>query len=323
MRPTKQSRLCGWGSRRRSPSRGAGILCLVAVVLTGIVGCGSDEKQPEFTGEAAWRYLQEQCDFGPRPPGSAAHDNTIRFITDRLKECEADVTLQRFKRGDPYADGTMTFTNIIGSFAPDRKKRVLLAAHYDTRPWADREDTDSLRALPIVGANDGASGVAVLLEIADMLNAGMPKGLGVDLVYFDGEDYGKEGDLDHYLIGSRYFAANLGGYRPVCAILLDMVGAADAKILQEGNSMGGAAELTDEVFRRAETLGLDVFVARKGDSIYDDHIPLLMAGIPAVDLIGFPYAYWHTLEDTPERCSKETLRQVGVLVTDILYNFSF
>jgi glutaminyl-peptide cyclotransferase len=233
------------------------------------------------------------------------------------------VKLQRFKRGDPYADRTMTFTNVIGSFAPDRKKRVLLAAHYDTRPWADREDADSLRARPIIGANDGASGVAVLLEVADMLAEKVPRGLGIDLVFFDGEDYGKEGDLEHYLIGSRHFAADLGGYRPECAIVLDMVGAADCRILQEGNSLGGAPELTRDVFRRAEALGLGVFVERAGDSIYDDHIPLLMAGIPALDLIGYPYAYWHTLKDTPDKCSRETLRQVGVLVADIVYNFSF
>lgn len=323
MRPTRQQPSSVWGSPRPSRSKGAWIAWVFVAGLAALAGCGSEEARPGFTGERAWEYLVAQCDFGPRPPGSEAHDRTVDFIVDRLKECGAKVTLQRFKRGDPYADRTLTFTNIIGSYSPDRKKRVLLAAHYDTRPWADREDTDSLRALPILGANDGASGVAVLLEIADMLAVKTPAGLGVDLVFFDGEDYGKEGELDHYLIGSRHFAANLGGYRPACAIVLDMVGAEGALILQEGNSLGGARELTEEVFRRAAALGLDVFAARTGDSIYDDHIPLLLAGIPAVDLIGFPYEYWHTLEDTPDKCSKETLRQVGVLVADILYNFSF
>jgi len=233
------------------------------------------------------------------------------------------VTLQRFTRGDPYSDRSLVFTNIIGSFSADRKKRVLLGAHFDTRPWADREETDSLRSIPIVGANDGASGVAVLMEIADLLGAVMPKDIGVDLVFFDGEDYGKEGDLEHYLIGSKYFAANLGGYRPEFAIVLDMVGAADTRIQKEANSVAGAPEITDEIFRRAEALGLGNFVSGRGDAIYDDHIPLLLAGIPAVDLIGYPYPYWHTLADTQDKCSKESLRQVGVLVADILYNFSF
>jgi glutaminyl-peptide cyclotransferase len=323
MHPTRPLPSSGWDSPRPSRSRRSRSLWLSAVALALVVGCGSEEAQQEFTGDRAWQYLLSQCDIGPRPPGSAEHDRTVDFIVARLKECGAKVTLQRFKKGDPYADRTLTFTNIIGSYSPDRKKRILLAAHYDTRPWADREESDSLRAIPIMGANDGASGVAVLLEIADMLAVKTPTGVGIDLVFFDGEDYGKEGDLEHYLIGSRHFAANLGGYRPACAIVLDMVGAAGARILQEGNSLGGARELTEELYRRAATLGLDVFVDRRGDSIYDDHIPLLLAGIPTVDLIGFPYEYWHTLEDTPEKCSRETLRQVGVLVADVLYNFSF
>lgn len=233
------------------------------------------------------------------------------------------MSFQRFTRADPYGDRQLTFTNIIGSFAPDRKKRILLGAHYDTRPRADQEEADSLRGLPILGANDGASGVAVLLEIADLLAVKMPKGVGVDLVFFDGEDYGKESDLEHYLIGSKYFAANLGGYRPACAVIFDMVGAEDAEILQEGNSLAGAPELTAAIFRRARTLELGIFAERQGQFVYDDHIPLLLAGIPSVDLIDFPYTHWHTLEDTPDKCSVETLRQVGTLAADILYNFSF
>ncbi|UCG53135.1 MAG: M28 family peptidase [Candidatus Latescibacterota bacterium] len=290
-----------------------GILC---------AGCGGQDAV-EFTGQRAWQYLNAQCDFGPRPPGSAAHNETVRFIAGHLKNQGAHVTLQRFEKRDPYSDRTLELINIIGSFSTEADRRVLLAAHYDTRPWADQEETDSLRLLPIIGANDGASGVAVLLEIADLLGEQTPKGLGVDLVFFDGEDYGKDGDLEHFLLGSKYFAANLGGYRPVCGILLDMVGAKDAQILQEANSLSRAGDLTTELFRRAQELGLDVFVARRGEAVYDDHVPLILAGIPVVDLIEFPYAYWHTLEDTPDKCSPETLRQVGVLLTDFLYNFSF
>jgi hypothetical protein len=296
-------------------------VCIVAAAFAA--ACGSAERPAAFTGEAAKRYIDEQCRIGPRPPGTKAHDKTVRFIGAHLKDRGADVSFQRFTRKDPYGERELTFTNIVGSFAPERKKRILLGAHYDTRPRADQEESDSLRALPILGANDGASGVAVLLEIADLLAVKMPKGLGVDLVFFDGEDYGEENDLEHYLIGSKYFAANLGGYRPVCAIVLDMVGAADAEILQEGNSLAGAPELTAEIFRRARTLELGAFSERKGEFVYDDHIPLLLAGIPSVDLIDFPYTHWHTLRDTPDKCSVETLRQVGTLVADLLYNFSF
>ncbi len=309
-------------SREASRTAGSLLLC-VAILASAFLGCARSEKAPEFTGQAAWRYLKKQCSLGARPPGTAAHDKTIRLIADHLKSRGAEVTLQRFTRGDPYADRSLVFTNVIGSFSPDRKKRVLLGAHFDTRPWADREETDSLRSVPIVGANDGASGVAVLMEIADLIGAVMPKDIGVDLVFFDGEDYGKEGDLEHYLIGSKYFAANLGGYRPEFAIILDMIGAADAQIQKEENSLVGAPDITDEIFRRAESLGLGIFVSQRGGAIYDDHIPLLLAGIPAVDLISFPYAYWHTLGDTPDKCSKKSLREVGILVADVLYNFSF
>jgi hypothetical protein len=287
-----------------------------------MVGCSGDQPS-EFTGDAAWGYLTTQCDYGPRPPASAAHAKTIRFIAGHLKEQGANVSFQRFELADPYSDRTLELINIIGSFSPKATKRVLLAAHFDTRPWADQEKVDSLRTRPILGANDGASGVAVLLEIADIVGECPPEGLGVDLVFFDGEDYGKDSDLEYFLLGSKHFAANLGGYRPVCGILLDMIGSANAQIYQEGNSLAMAPELTLELFRRAEALGLGVFVAKRGQPVYDDHIPLLQAGIPMVDLIEFPYAYWHTLEDTPDKCSQETLRQVGVLLVDFLYNFSF
>ncbi|MFQ5511744.1 MAG: M28 family peptidase [Candidatus Krumholzibacteriia bacterium] len=266
--------------------------------------------------------MNAQCAVGPRVPGTPAHDSTVVYIVNHLRASGARVSLQRFEITDPYRDGKLKLTNIIGSYSPDTRKRVLLAAHYDTRPWADQETVDSLKTRPILGANDAASGVAVLLEVGDILGAGPPGDVGVDLVFFDGEDYGKEGDLGHYLLGSKYFAAHLGAYRPQAGVLLDMVGARGATILQEGNSLDYAPALTTRLFERAAALGLDVFVARRGQSVFDDHVPLLQAGIPTVDLIGLPYAHWHTLRDTPDKCSRETLRQVGVLLVDLLYNYA-
>ncbi|MEE9270039.1 MAG: M28 family peptidase [Candidatus Krumholzibacteria bacterium] len=296
---------------------------MFGLLVVAVSTCGCAQSQPvEFTGESAWRHLQEQCRFGPRGPGTAAHDSTVLYIARHLQRSGARVSLQQFEIDDPYRSGRLKLTNIIGSFATDTRRRVLLAAHYDTRPWADQETVDSLKTRPILGANDAASGVGVLLEVAEILGKGPLDGLGVDLVFFDGEDYGKASELDHYLLGSKYFAANLGQYRPRAGILLDMVGAADARIGQEGNSLDHAPALTAELFGRAAALGLDVFVARRTQSIYDDHVPLLQAGIPTVDLIGLPYAHWHTLRDTPDKCSRETLRQVGTLVIDFLYNYS-
>jgi hypothetical protein len=288
------------------------------------LGCAqSSSSPPEFTGDAAWGYLVRQCDFGTREPESAGHDSVLVWIIRHLERSGARVTAQRFEVDDPYGDRRLRLTNVIASFSPELDRRLMLAAHYDTRPWADQEPEDSLQNRPILGANDGASGVAVLLEIADILEAVPPGDLGVDLVFFDGEDYGRQSDYAHFLLGSKHFAANLAGYRPECCILLDMVGAKDARIRQEGYSLQHAARLTEELFRRAGALGLDVFVSEPSQPIYDDHVPLLQAGIPSVDLIGLPYPHWHTLGDTPDKCSAETLRQVGSLLTDFIYDFSY
>jgi hypothetical protein len=281
------------------------------------------ERPAEFSGDAAWEYLLAQCEYGPRVPGSSAHDRTKSLIIGRLRASGARVSQQRFEIKDPYGASTIRLSNIIGSFYSEEKKRFLIAAHYDTRPWADQEDDEAEWTQPILGANDGASGVAVLLELADVLGRHRPKGLGGDLVFFDGEDYGKEGDVQYYLLGSKHFAANLAGYRPRCGVVLDMVGAEGAQIRQEGNSLALAPEFTDEIFRRAGQMELDTFVAERAEPIYDDHIPLLQAGIPTVDLIGLPYAHWHTLGDTPDKCSRETLEAVGTLVVDLIYRFPY
>ncbi len=297
---------------------------MLCIVLAGALADWACQSAPpgEFSGDASWRYLLRQCEFGPRPPSTAAHDSTVAFIIDRLRQNGARVTLQRFEIQDPYGSTPLKLVNIIGSFAPEAEKRILLGAHFDTRPWADEDGDVASRGRPTLGANDGASGVAVLLELGDLLQRQLPRGLGVDLVFFDGEDYGKAGDLQFYLLGSKYFAARLGGYRPQCAVILDMVGARGLRIAQERNSLDYAPELTREIFARAERLNLDAFTREPFQHIYDDHVPLLQAGIPSVDLIGLPYAYWHTLEDTPDKCSKESLRQVGTLITDFVYDFS-
>lgn len=313
-----------WSGRRRHSSlkHHAAVLTCLVISSWSIEGC-AEPATPMFSGGPAWDYLVKQCEFGPRVPGSAAHDNAVRFIATTLRDHGASVTVQRFEVDDPYGDRVMELKNIIGSYAPTTRRRLLLAAHFDSRPWADQETADSLRARPVPGANDGASGVAVLLEVAEIVSRRLPRNLGVDLVFFDGEDYGKENDLEHYLLGSKYFAANLGGYRPECGILLDMVGGDGAQIYKEGNSVRHAPRLTEELFERAERLGLDIFVPRRTGPIYDDHVPLNQAGIKTVDLIGLPYEYWHTVRDTPDKCSRETLRQVGMLLVDFIYDFGF
>jgi Zn-dependent M28 family amino/carboxypeptidase len=275
------------------------------------------------SADNAWNHLTRQCEYGPRLPGSAARDSVAAYVSRVLSVYGAEVTLQRFAFEDPYADRSIGLINVIANFYPDREKRVMLAAHYDSRPWADQESVDSLKTLPVLGANDGASGVAALLELGRLIGDKAPHGIGVDLVFFDGEDYGKQGDLEYYLMGSKYFVSALPGYRPECCILLDMVAGKQSTIAKEGYSRENAALLTDEIFARAERLGLDFFSPINGPAIYDDHVPLLRAGIKAVDLFGFEYPHWHTVRDVPENCSKDLLGQVGRLVTDFLYDFPF
>lgn len=217
----------------------------------------------------------------------------------------------RIRTGD-----SLRLQNVVANYFPARAVRVLLAAHYDSRPRADR-DRGPARDAPIPGANDGASGVAVLLEVGRALAAWDP-GVGVDLVFLDGEDYGRESDLDHYLLGSKYFVRSMGDYRPRAVILVDMVGARGLRIPMEGNSRAAAPALTRLVFDVAAEIGAAAFVREDGPALIDDHVPFLQAGIPAVDLIDFDYPAWHTQNDTPEQCAPESLGQVARVLLHVL-----
>jgi hypothetical protein len=233
------------------------------------------------------------------------------------------VERQTFVVPSPFGEGKLELTNLVARWAPERPKRVLLGAHYDTRPWADREEVDSLRTRPIPGANDGASGVAVLLELARLVASDPPEGLGVDLVFFDGEDLGREGEFGGFLRGSKHFVRNWRGTRPRCAVVLDMVGGKDARFRMEANSLIYARDVVEVLFDRAAALGFDRFEKKRGGGLYDDHIQLLQAGIAAVDLVDLDYPHWHRLSDRPEACSRETLGEVGRLMVDFLYRFPF
>jgi hypothetical protein len=301
-------------------ARRIAFVLLAAILLVLPASCG--RSQPTFDAARAWKHLVKQVEFGPRVPGSAARDSVAHYLTRTLVGYGGEVSTQRFDVKDPYADRTIPMINVIANFYPDRSKRVMLAAHYDSRPWADEETADSLQAMPVPGANDGASGVAVLLEIARLLGIHDP-GIGVDLLFFDGEDYGKKQDLDYYLLGSNYFVSTRPDYRPVCGVLLDMVAGEGSVIAREGYSRTHAPELTDTLFARAERLSLDFFRQVDAGPIYDDHVPFLRAGIRVVDLFGYEYRWWHTVDDLPQHCSQDRLGQVGTLLVDFLYDFPF
>lgn len=276
----------------------------------------------QFNGDRAFDYLKKQVAFGPRNPGSAGHKACLAYLTNELRALTDSVRLQRFDYQNIRNKERFTLTNVIASFKPDQKKRIFLAAHWDTRPRADY-DTKANRNKPIPGANDGASGVAVLLEIAQQLKLNPPV-IGVDLILFDGEDYGEEGHLEDYFLGSRYFARHAGGYHPDFGILLDMVGDANLSIPKEGYSQKYLPGVVDKVWTIAENLGFTEFENKVGSYISDDHIELIKQGIPCIDIIDFSYPapgqnYWHTLQDTPDKCSAQSLETVGQVMMEVIY----
>jgi hypothetical protein len=305
------------------PSPRPSLPVFVVALLVLAAGACNTAEPPAFSADAAVVHIEKQLSFGPRVAGTAARDSAASYIAHTLERHGAKVTVQPFEIDDPYSTRRIRIVNVIGSFGTSEKKRLMLASHYDSRPWADQEADSTLHATPIPGAVDGATSAAILLELARIAGERAPAGIGLDLVFFDGEDYGKEGDLNHYLLGSRHFAANLAGYRPVAAILIDMVGGAGTTIRREEFSHQRSPGLLDYVFARARELNLDYFEASPGTTIYDDHVPLLQAGIDAVDLFGYDFAAWHTLRDDISAVDREKVRQTGVLLRDLVYNFQY
>ena len=278
----------------------------------------------EFDGEAALRYAAAQVAFGPRVPGSDAHRKAGDWIVAQMKQRGAIVTEQKWthttKRGR-----TLPLRNILARFNPQATDRVLYLTHWDTRPTADMEmdPADQLKAID--GANDGASGVGLLVALADALQK-KPSALGVDLLFVDGEDYGEFGPpLVDVLLGSTYFASHLPepGYRPVFGVLFDMIGDADLRIALEDHSAQRAPDVVERVWSKAEAMGRgDVFVRRSAGPITDDHIPLLDVGLKVINVIDLDYgpgnSYHHTLKDTMDKLSAASLKIVGDVALALL-----
>jgi glutaminyl-peptide cyclotransferase len=282
------------------------------------------QSTPAFSGQRAYGFLLNQTSFGPRNPNSKGHKECLGFLATKLRTCAREVRLQDFSHTG-YGGEILRLTNIIAAFNAEAQPRILLCAHWDTRPRADQDPDPEKREKPILGANDGASGVAVLLELATLMKEDPPP-IGVDLVLFDGEDYGTEGDHASYLLGSRYFARNRPStYLPRFGILLDMVGDTYLELPREGYSVRYAPDIVDLVWNTARGLGISQFAPDVGSEIIDDHLPLNDAGIKTIDLIDFDYPdasnrFWHTHQDTPEHCSPQSLEAVGTVLTHLIYS---
>ena len=277
--------------------------------------------QTDFDGERAYGDLMAQCDIGSREPNSPGAKRALKYFESTLKPLADEFQLQAFSMPDPYAQRQLELTNIIARFQPEKTQRILLCAHWDTRPRAEYDLHAPDEAM--LGANDGASGVAVLLEIARHL-ATQPTNPGIDIILFDGEDYGRPRDLQYYLLGSRYYVDN--PVKPLAQqiILLDMVGDAELTLKIDPVSYRSSPRVMEEIWALGNELGYDQFQFELGSAMYDDHVPFIEKGFPAIDIIDFEYpgpnnSYWHTHNDTPDKCSAESLEVVGNTLLSWLY----
>jgi Zn-dependent M28 family amino/carboxypeptidase len=268
-----------------------------------------------FDAARAFADLQKQVAFGPRVPGTTGHTNTRDWLVEQFRPHVDTVKLQNLER--TFDGKTLPMSNIVAEINPQAAKKVMLCAHWDTRPTADLEIDPAKRKLPIAGANDGASGVAVLLELARLFKAKRP-GVGVQIVLFDGEDYGPDGDRMY--LGAKHYAKNPALPKPAYAILIDMIGDKDLNIFREQHSENNAPEINDKVWKAAEALGVKQFRYGVRYAVEDDHIPLQEAGWKAIDLIDFDYAPWHTLDDTVDKCAPASLKAVGDVLAKVVYD---
>ena len=282
-------------------------------------------NQVRFDADSAYYYVKKQVDFGNRVPGSKEHKACADWLEKKLGEYTDKVMVQK-AIVTAYTKEKLPMYNIIGSINPDHKKRILLCAHWDTRHIAEKDPDESKQKQPIAGANDGASGVGVLLEIARQLKQ-QPVGYGVDIIFFDVEDYGQNDTEDTYCLGSQYWGKNLHipNYTAEYGILLDMVGAGDAAFLMEQFSVSYAANIVKKVWQTAADLGYQsYFVPSMGGGITDDHYYINeYANIPTINIIhytpdGFG-KFHHTHKDNMDLISKNTLRVVGKVVMTVLY----
>jgi glutaminyl-peptide cyclotransferase len=281
-------------------------------VLAFLLSCKEKTRPPqEFDGTSAFRYIETQVGFGPRVPGTEAHRRMGDWLDSLLRQRADTVMVQSWSHVTAGRD-TLPLRNFIARFNPAAEKRLLLLAHWDSRPVSDSpRSRDSTKA--VVGANDGGSGVALLLGIADVLKRA-PPAAGVDLLFVDGEDYGHFTDAPaDVLIGSRYYGAHQApGPKPLYAVLFDLVADKDLQLYQEGNSLVGAPEVVELVWSTAKDLGYGgYFISSPRHTLIDDHLELQKAGIRAIDVVDFDYPAWHTTEDTIDKVSAASLQIVG------------
>lgn len=312
------------------------------------IGCGPGEEDeenddsikketpfsvPKFSSDSAYQFIEKQLSFGPRVPNSDAHKAAKDWLVEKFKSFDATVIEQGFQ-ATAYNGTVLNGTNIIAQYNPQAKKRLLFAAHWDSRHVADSPINEERTKDPILAADDGGSGVAILLEIGRVLKENNLEKMGVDLILFDAEDYGDDNrensNMDSWCLGSRYWSKNLHSenYRPKYGVLLDMVGSKGATFPKEGKSMRYAPQVVNKIWDLAQVLGYsNYFTNNRGEVGIDDHVPVnINARIPMIDVINMSQGtqtgfglHWHTHNDNMDIISKKTLRIVGTVMLEVIY----
>ena len=316
------------------------------MAIPAILSCGGSQKSsseqvstpqqqqqtvgPAFSADSAYAFCQSQCNFGPRTMNSEAHEQCGQWIVRQFERYGMLITEQRATLKG--FDGTSLLSNnIVASYRPDKTDRILICAHWDSRPWADNDPDEANHSKPVMAANDGASGVAVMLELARLLSADT-LGIGIDFVCFDAEDWGNDGHPDSWALGAQHWAKtpHKEGYKARYGILLDMVGGQGARFYREGYSLYYAPTVVDRVWRAAEVAGYSSFFPKEdGGVITDDHGPVNeVAKIPCIDII--PYypdcqqssfgPTWHTVNDDMQHIDRSTLKAVGQTLVQVLWS---
>jgi len=318
---------------------------LLLTILFSLIACKNDQADdtpiervknlpiPRFNSASAYHFVAKQVEFGPRVPNTPAHQATKKWLASQLEAHGAKVIEQDFV-ATAYTGEQLNGTNIIGQYNPKAKERIILAAHWDCRHITDKDPDETKRNLPVDGADDGASGVGVLLEIARHLEK-LPHYMGVDIIFFDAEDYGESQseDINSWCLGSQHWSRNphVKGYRASFGILLDMVGSKNARFTKEETSMAFAPAVMDKVWKLGQNMGYgNFFVDDKTKMLIDDHLFInRLTGIPTIDIINRPEGsatgfghYWHTVKDNMDVIDKRTLRAVGQTVLAVLYRES-
>ena len=280
---------------------------------------------PSFNAKRAFDLLETQCSFGARFPGSPGHLQMKKFMEKFLHPLSDSLYVMDEEIPHPYNKSTLYLTNYLARYNIEEPYRIMLMAHYDTREFADQDPDPNNQKLPVIGANDGASGVSVLLVLAEILHTLPPLHIGIDLLFVDGEDQGRKGDPNNFGLGTQAFARHVPDPRPQFAICLDMIADHEQHFPIEHFSLKQAPEVVQAIWALANDLGYLQFENRMGHAVMDDHYYLYKyAKIPAIDIIDFDYPnseanYWHTVRDIPENCSQESLEAVGTVITQFIY----